>query len=105
MPQQLLPNATFWLRELRHNYESEVLYVLTYTQRKKIMPNINESATEMSFEKDSCSVGESASNIDYGEVRLVASKPYQDEPLARPRPRRENEWRRKGARPRRVINR
>ena len=36
------------------------------------MPNSNESATEMSFEEDSCSVGESASNIDYGEVRLVA---------------------------------
>ena len=34
--------------------------------------------------------GESASNIDYGEVRLVAWEPYQDEPLARPRPRREN---------------
>ena len=54
------------------------------------MPNSNESATEMSFEEDSCSVGESASNIDYGEVRLVAWEPYQDEPLARPRLRREN---------------
>ena len=63
---------------------------MTYTHRKKIMPNSNESATEMSFEEDSCSVGESASNIDYGEVRLVAWEPYQDEPLARPRPRREN---------------
>ena len=62
---------------------------MTYTQRKKIMPKSNESATEMSSEEDSCSVGESASNIDYGEVRLVAWEPYQDEPLARPRPRRE----------------
>ena len=52
---------------------------MTYTQRKKIMPNSNESATEMSFEEDSCSVGESASNIDYGEVRLVAWEPYQDD--------------------------
>ena len=52
------------------------------------MPNSNESATEMSFEEDSCSVGESASNIDYGEVRLMAWEPYQDEPVARPRPRR-----------------
>ena len=67
------------------------------------MPNSNESATEMSFEEDSCSVGESASNIEYGEVRLVAWELYQDEPLARPRPRRK--WRRKGARPRHVINR
>ena len=50
------------------------------------MPNSNEFATEMSFEEYSCSVGESASNIDYGEVRLVAWEPYQDEP----RPRREN---------------
>ena len=63
---------------------------MTYAQRKKIMPNSHESATEMPFEEDSCSVGESASNIDYGEVRLVAWEPYQDEPLARPRPRREN---------------
>ena len=54
------------------------------------MPNSNESATEMSFEEDSCLVGESASNIDYEEVRLVAWQPYQDEPLARPRPRKEN---------------
>ena len=68
------------------------------------MPNSNESATEMSFEEDSFSVGESASNIDYGEVRLVAWEPYEDEPLARPRRRREN-GERKGARPRRVINR
>ena len=44
----------------------------------------------MSFEEDSCSVGEPASNSDYGEVRLVAWEPYQHEPLARPRPRREN---------------
>ena len=36
------------------------------------MPNSNESVTEMSFEEDSCSVGESASNIDYGEVRLAS---------------------------------
>ena len=50
------------------------------------MPNSNESANDMSFEEASCSVGESASNSDYGEVRLVAWEPYQDEPLARPRP-------------------
>ena len=53
------------------------------------MPNSSESANEMSFEEDSCSVAESASNSDYGEVRLVAWEPYQDEPLARPRPRRD----------------
>ena len=40
------------------------------------MPNSNESATEMSFEEDSCSVGESALNSDYREVRLVAWEPY-----------------------------
>ena len=44
----------------------------------------------MSFEEDYCSVGESASNINYGEVRLVAWEPYHDEPVARPRLRREN---------------
>ena len=54
------------------------------------MPNSNTSAIEISFEEDSCSVGESASNSDYGEVRLVAWEPYQDEPLARPRRRRED---------------
>ena len=54
------------------------------------MPNSNESENEMSFEEDSCSVGDSASNSDYGEVRLVAWEPYQDEPMARARPRREN---------------
>ena len=54
------------------------------------MPYSSESANEMSFEEDSCSVAESASNSDYGEVRLVAWEPYQDEPLARPRPRRDN---------------
>ena len=54
------------------------------------MPNSNKSATDMSFEEDSCSVGKSASNIDYGEVRLVAWEPYQDKPLARPRLQREN---------------
>ena len=35
------------------------------------MPYSSESANEMSFEEDSCSVAESASNSDYGEVRLV----------------------------------
>ena len=36
------------------------------------MPYSSESANELSFEEDSCSVAESASNSDYGEVRLVA---------------------------------